>query len=376
MAVETIAEAKSEPAVVPEPAKGNSKSHHDAAKSPAPHQPKERLSTTKVEGRIMSLDELLKRKRPVRYFIMKCADKTNLATALAKHIWSTQVRNEKMLMDAYDANEVVLIFSVNQSGYYQGYARMVSGIGGSSENVWEQGKFGNLFSIEWMAIKEVNFQKCAHLRNPLNEDKPVKISRDGQEVPGDIAYQLCKIIDGGTAYDISCTNLSKRVDQPASQSTATTSYANTPSRGARDSRYSGRATTGFEDSRDRSYNDSYSTGSSYSRSAYLADYPPPRSHSYESPNRYPTDRSPPRYPSSYAGASSASSGGTYYYDRGYHSSERSNQQQAYYRGPSLEVRNGSKYLPPPLGSSGDARRGEPYPSPRSMRRDDRQGPHY
>jgi hypothetical protein len=59
-------------------------------------------------------------------------------------------------------------------------------------------------------VKEVSFQKCNHLRNPLNENKEVRISRDGQEVPGDIAYQLCKIIDTGDEYDRTCENLTMR----------------------------------------------------------------------------------------------------------------------------------------------------------------------
>jgi hypothetical protein len=56
----------------------------------------------------------------------------------------------------------------------------------------------------------VNFQKCNHLRNPMNESKPIKICRDGQEVPGHIAYELCKIIDSGDDFDISCETLTIR----------------------------------------------------------------------------------------------------------------------------------------------------------------------
>ena len=42
---------------------------------------------------------------------------------------------------------------------------------------------------------ELPFTATTHLRNPLNYGKPVKIGRDGQEIPVDIAHQLCVLID-------------------------------------------------------------------------------------------------------------------------------------------------------------------------------------
>ncbi len=64
----------------------------------------------------------------------------NLHIALQKGIWSTQSHNEGKLNEAYQVhddllfsfskkNEVVLIFSVNSSGAFQGFARMASRIG-------------------------------------------------------------------------------------------------------------------------------------------------------------------------------------------------------------------------------------------------------
>jgi hypothetical protein len=36
----------------------------------------------------------------------------------------------------------------------------------------------------------------------MNENKPVKVSRDGQELLPEIGYKLCKILDTGNDYDI------------------------------------------------------------------------------------------------------------------------------------------------------------------------------
>lgn len=172
------------------------------------HSPKRSVSVEssqkdKNDAKVLPLDALLKRDRPVRYFIIKCASNKNLAIALSKHIWSTQEHNEKKLREAYQDNEVILIFSVNKSGAFQGYARMVSGIGSKSSSIWEQTKkWGGLFYLEWICKKEVQFHKTNHLVNPLNDHKPVRVSRDGQELQKEVGYKLCKILDSGLKYDV------------------------------------------------------------------------------------------------------------------------------------------------------------------------------
>lgn len=41
------------------------------------------------------------------------------------------------------------------------------------------------------------FSETEFLKNPLNEDKPVKISRDGQELPPDIGQELIRLFEEG-----------------------------------------------------------------------------------------------------------------------------------------------------------------------------------
>jgi len=47
----------------------------------------------------------------------------------------------------------------------------------------------------------LSFERTAHLRNPLNENKPVKISRDGQELPPDVGVALCAMLDKGASEE-------------------------------------------------------------------------------------------------------------------------------------------------------------------------------
>jgi hypothetical protein len=89
----------------------------------------------------------------------------------------------------------VLIFSINASRHFQAYGRMVSGISAKSMEWAGEKTFGGLFRIEWLMVKDLPFDKTHHLINPLNENKPVKIGRDGQEVPADVGMALCELMD-------------------------------------------------------------------------------------------------------------------------------------------------------------------------------------
>ena len=84
-----------------------------------------------------------------------------------------------------NCHKVILIFSVNSSGFFQGYAQMMSSVGRRRDNVWTQGTgannpWGRSFRVKWLRLSNLAFHKTLHLKNPLNEFKPVKISRDCQ----------------------------------------------------------------------------------------------------------------------------------------------------------------------------------------------------
>ena len=60
----------------------------------------------------------------------------------------------------------------------QGYARMTSP---AMKQARSSGSFagfdGNTFGIQWQRVFDLQFHATEQLRNPLNEGKPVKISR-------------------------------------------------------------------------------------------------------------------------------------------------------------------------------------------------------
>ncbi|KAH7351844.1 hypothetical protein KP509_19G016800 [Ceratopteris richardii] len=118
-----------------------------------------------------------------RFFIIKSLNYHNLEKSVEKGIWATQAMNERILNEAFEtAEKVLLIFSVNMSGHFQGYAQMTSPIGRRKVNVWSEANWGGTFTVEWIRLYDLPFQKTLHLKNPLNSFKPVKISRDCQVI--------------------------------------------------------------------------------------------------------------------------------------------------------------------------------------------------
>ncbi|XP_069818801.1 3'-5' RNA helicase YTHDC2 isoform X3 [Dendropsophus ebraccatus] len=128
---------------------------------------------------------------PVRYFIMKSSNLRNLDISQQKGIWSTTPNNERKLNRAFwESCAVYLIFSVQGSGHFQGFARMCSEIGPEKSQDWGSTSLGGVFMVEWIRRENLPFQQAHHLLNPWNDNKKVQISRDGQELEPQIGEQL------------------------------------------------------------------------------------------------------------------------------------------------------------------------------------------
>uniref|UniRef100_A0A8C0C0S7 YTH domain-containing family protein n=1 Tax=Buteo japonicus TaxID=224669 RepID=A0A8C0C0S7_9AVES len=125
-------------------------------------------------------------------------------------VWSTLPVNEKKLNAAFrSARSVILIFSVRESGKFQGFARLSSeSHHGGSPIHWvlpagmNAKMLGGVFKIDWICRRELPFTKSAHLTNPWNEHKPVKIGRDGQEIEPECGTQLCLLFPPDESIDL------------------------------------------------------------------------------------------------------------------------------------------------------------------------------
>ncbi|KAI5081733.1 hypothetical protein GOP47_0001476 [Adiantum capillus-veneris] len=135
-----------------------------------------------------------------RYFVVKSCNRENLDLSVTRGMWATHRNNEAKLNDAFDScDNVILVFSVNETGHFQGCARMMSRIGvisggGSWKYADGNARYGRNFLLKWLKLCELSFHKTWHLRNTYNDNLPVKISRDCQELEPIVGEQLASLL--------------------------------------------------------------------------------------------------------------------------------------------------------------------------------------
>ncbi|CAF1085586.1 unnamed protein product [Rotaria sordida] len=144
------------------------------------------------------------------YFLIKSSNEENISLAKTKGLWSTPPANETRLNRAFrDHRNVILIFSVAESKAFQGFARMSCEARHDSQPVnWilppgmNNRTFSGVIYIDWITCRSLPFSKTSHLFNSWNENKPVKIGRDGQEVEPRCAEALCRLFPSDPTIDI------------------------------------------------------------------------------------------------------------------------------------------------------------------------------
>ncbi|PSN37472.1 YTH domain-containing protein 1 [Blattella germanica] len=168
-------------------------------KSPTPEV---RRSKSREKGK--SYDYMTKLNylfRDARFFVIKSNNAENVTLSKAKGVWSTLPQNESKLNQAYkESRNVLLIFSVKESGKFAGFARLNGTSNRSGPHIsWvlppglTAKALGGVFKVDWICRKELPFNSTMHLYNPWNDGKPVKIGRDGQEIEPKVAEELCRL---------------------------------------------------------------------------------------------------------------------------------------------------------------------------------------
>lgn len=135
------------------------------------------------------------------FFQIKSINHENVEISKSMGVWSTPIQNELRLNQAFrEHRNVILIFSVQQSGAFQGFARMISESERATKPVpWvlpgrmSNAALGGVFHVQWLCTKELDFNVTRDLHNPFNNDKPVKVARDGQQVEPKVGRKLCSL---------------------------------------------------------------------------------------------------------------------------------------------------------------------------------------
>ncbi|CAF1063196.1 unnamed protein product [Rotaria sordida] len=153
------------------------------------------------------------------YFLIKSGNEENVSLAKAKGVWSTPPANENKLNRAFrQRRNVILIFSVAESKAFQGFARMSCEARHDSQPInWvlppgmSNRAFSGVIYIDWVSRRSLPFNQTLHLFNSWNENKPVKIGRDGQEIEPRCAEALCRLFPSDPTIDI--ISISRKADK-------------------------------------------------------------------------------------------------------------------------------------------------------------------
>ncbi|XP_022834781.1 YTH domain-containing protein 1-like, partial [Spodoptera litura] len=99
------------------------------SESHSPVQHKRRCLTT-TNSKVKTYDYMTKLNylfRDTRFFLIKSNNAENITLSKAKGVWSTLPQNEANLNQAFrESRNVLLIFSVKESGKFAGFARLAS----------------------------------------------------------------------------------------------------------------------------------------------------------------------------------------------------------------------------------------------------------
>uniref|UniRef100_A0A1B6C6P5 RNA helicase n=1 Tax=Clastoptera arizonana TaxID=38151 RepID=A0A1B6C6P5_9HEMI len=133
-----------------------------------------------------------------QYFVIKVGHLKSLEHSMRKGIWSFTPNTERKILQSYKAGKtIILIFGLQSSGHFQGYARLTGDKVESSE-VLADVPGSNLnppLPIEWLKQGNIPFPATRHLVNPYCDNNKVQASRDGQELEPNVGKALCKLWD-------------------------------------------------------------------------------------------------------------------------------------------------------------------------------------
>ncbi|KAK4180306.1 YT521-B-like domain-containing protein [Triangularia setosa] len=140
------------------------------------------------------------RRGDTRFFIVKSFNEQNVQQCMEDNIWTTQAKNSSTFTDAFEqCKNVILFFSINQSGHFQGYARMLSAPSKKIPHSWWMKSLpwgsSEPFRLEWLSTTPLEFGRVRHIHNSLNEDLPVLVGKDGQEIEAGAGVDLLRAMD-------------------------------------------------------------------------------------------------------------------------------------------------------------------------------------
>ncbi|KAF6203963.1 hypothetical protein GE061_002301, partial [Apolygus lucorum] len=136
---------------------------------------------------------------PFRYFVIKAGQLKNIELSVTHRVWAFLPLTQSRCVQAYKGGKtVILVFSIQGSGHFQGYARLTGDSPVSSDlNIPEMigHQLNPPLPVEWIKRSNIPHHATRHLYNPYNDYAKVQMSRDGQEIEPSVGEALCQLWD-------------------------------------------------------------------------------------------------------------------------------------------------------------------------------------
>ena len=137
-------------------------------------------------------------------FVIKSYSEEDVHKAIKYNVWTSTNKGNKILNQAFKSasekgGSVYLNFSCNGSGRFLGIAKMKNEVEFDKFfPLWtNDNKWGGLFEIEWVFIKDVPFYKFKEIMIEMNDGitRSVSFSRDSQEIPFEEGKKIIEIFE-------------------------------------------------------------------------------------------------------------------------------------------------------------------------------------
>ncbi|XP_054265562.1 3'-5' RNA helicase YTHDC2-like isoform X2 [Macrosteles quadrilineatus] len=128
-----------------------------------------------------------------KYFMIKAGHMKSIEASVNRGLWAFTHYTEKKIVDALKAGKtVILVFSLQHTQHFQGYAKLRGDKYEAADSFPEQGAGLNVvLPVEWIKQGNISHNNARHICS-YNDNKLQNI-RDGQELDPSVGEALCKL---------------------------------------------------------------------------------------------------------------------------------------------------------------------------------------
>ncbi|KAL0229686.1 hypothetical protein PCE1_003254 [Barthelona sp. PCE] len=144
-----------------------------------------------------------------KLFVIKSFSEDDVFKSIRYGVWTSTLRGNQRLNEAFETSKVpiYLLFSVNRSKTFCGFAQLVSGVIDRNLPIWDSSKFTSFFNVKWLYLLDVPNTLFEGVSVESNDNLPFFRSRDTQDLNQDEGNQIITRYLGYGATNKNPTNI-------------------------------------------------------------------------------------------------------------------------------------------------------------------------